>query len=84
MSSWADEEQARVNTQIALLLTLRLLLLTHVNLMLVINEIDNRCPGVAVVDIVTEPGSVDNSEFDLERLFLKFGLDDLDLGCLYV
>lgn len=84
MSSWANEVQACVNTQVALLLTLWLLLLTHVNLMLVIDEIDDRCPGVAVVDIVTESRGVNNRELDLERLFLELGLDDLNLGCLYV
>jgi hypothetical protein len=56
----SDEVQAGMDTEVNLVGTTRLLLLQHVRLMLVVEELDNRLPRVAVVDIVTEAGSVDN------------------------
>ena len=44
MSRWPDEVQARMYPQIALVTPLRLLLLPHVDLVLVINEIDDGRP----------------------------------------
>lgn len=79
MSCRADEVQARVHAEVDLLLALRLLLLTHVRFMLVVNEVDDRRPRVAVVDVVSEPGRVDHGELCLELLLLQLGLDDLDL-----
>jgi hypothetical protein len=75
-----DEVQASVNAKVALLAALGLLLLNHVRLMLVVNEVDNWRPRVAVVDIVTKAGGVDDGKLDLELLLLELGLDDLDLG----
>lgn len=75
----SDEEQASVHTQVGLLSTLGLLLLPHIRFMLIVNEVDDWAPRVAVVDIVTKTGGVDDSELDLERLFLELGLDDFDL-----
>jgi hypothetical protein len=77
---WPDKVQAGVNTKVALLAALRLLLLNHVGLVLVVNKVDNGGPRVAVVDIVTKAGSVDDGELDLELLFFELSLDNLDFG----
>lgn len=82
MSSGPDEVQAAVNPEVSLLLALRLLFLSHVGLMLVVDEIDDWGPRVTVVDIVPESRSVDDGELDFELLLLKLCLDDLDLGQL--
>lgn len=84
MSGRSYEKETSVNTEIRFLTTLGLLFLSHVNLVLIIDEIDNRCPGIAVVDVVPEAGCVDDGELDLERLLLQLGLDNIDLchrGC---
>jgi len=47
--------------------------------MLVVNEVDDGRPGVAVVYIVAKSGCVDDSKLDLELLLLKLGLDDFHL-----
>jgi len=47
--------------------------------MLVVDEVNNGRPGVAVVNIVAKSGCVDDSELDLELLLLKLGLDDFHL-----
>lgn len=72
-----------MNTKVALLAALGLLLLDHVRLMLVVNKVDNGRPRVTVIDVVSKTGRVDNGEFDLELLFLKLGLDYLDL-CQFI
>lgn len=77
-----DEVQARMHPQVALLAPLRLLLLDHVRLMLVVNEVDNGSPRVAVVDVVAKAGCVDNGELHFELLLLELSLDDLDLSKL--
>ena len=69
-----------MNAKVAFLATLGLLLLNHVRLMLVVNEVDNGRPGVAVVDIVTKARRVDDGKLDFELLLFEFGLNDLDLG----
>ena len=75
-----DEVQASMNAKIALLAALGLLLLNHVRLMLVVNEVDNRRPRVPIVDVVTKARGVNDSKLDLELLLLKLGLDNLDLS----
>jgi hypothetical protein len=60
----ADEVQAGVNTEIDLIRAARLLLLQHVRLVLVVEELNDGLPRVAVVDVVTETRSVDNSKAD--------------------
>jgi hypothetical protein len=62
VSSWADEIQARVDTHVNLVCSAGLLLLQHVRLMLVIQELDNRLPGIAVVDVVTKSGGINNGQ----------------------
>ena len=64
MAGGADEVQAGVNTEIDLIRAARLLLLQHVRLMLVVKELDDGLPRVAVVDVVTETRGVDNSKAD--------------------
>ena len=59
-----------------------LLLLSHVRLMLVIDEINDGGPRVAVVDIVTKAGGVNDRQLDFELLFLQLGLDYFNLGQL--
>ena len=71
-----------MDTQVNLVVSLWLLLLHHVGFVLVVNEVDDGCPRVAVVDIVSEAGAVNHGEFSLELLFLKLGLDDFDLSQL--
>ena len=78
----ADEVQARMNAEVDLVLALRLLLLAHVRLVLVVDEVDDGRPRVAVVDVVAEAGRVDDGELRLELLLLELRLDDLDLGQL--
>jgi hypothetical protein len=78
MAGRPNEVQTSVNTKITLLAALGLLLLNHVGLMLVVNEVDDGRPRVAVVDIVTETGGVDYGELDLELFLLELSLDDLD------
>ena len=80
MACRTNEVQASVHTQVMLLASVRLLLLPHIRLMLIVNEIDNRCPRVAVVDVVTKSGGVDDSELRLELFLLELSFDDLDLG----
>jgi hypothetical protein len=60
VASWSDEVQTCVDAQVNLVHTAWLLLLQHVRLMLVIQKLDNRHPGVAVVDIVAETWGIDN------------------------
>ena len=80
MSGGPDEVQTRVHTEVAFLGALGLLLLSHVDFVLVIDEVDDGHPRVAVVHVVTKARCVDDGELDLELLLLEFGLDDLDLG----
>jgi len=60
----ANEVQAGVHTEINLLGSARLLLLEHVALMLVVKELDDRLPRVAVVHVVAETRGVNDSEAD--------------------
>lgn len=62
MASRTDEVQASVDTEIDLVISSRLLLLQHVGLVLVVEELDDGHPGIFVVDIVTESRGVDNGQ----------------------
>ena len=70
MTSWADEIQASMYTEVDLFGSARLLLLKHVRLMLIIQEFDDGLPRIAVVDVVPETGSVDNGEANYGRLVM--------------
>ena len=60
----ANEVQTGVDTEVDLVLTAGLLLLKHVRLVLVVEELNDGHPRVAVVNIVAESGSVDNGQAD--------------------
>lgn len=62
----ADEVQAGVDTEVDLVSAAWLLLLQHVRLVLVVEELDNGLPRVAVVDVVAESRSVDDGESDCQ------------------
>jgi hypothetical protein len=62
----ADEVQAGVDTEIDLIRAARLLFLQHVRLVLVVEELDDGLPRIAVVDVVAEAGRVDDREADWE------------------
>lgn len=67
VSGGADEVQAGVHAEIDLIAALRLLLLQHERLMLVVEELDDGLPGVAVVDVVAEARRVNDGETDCMR-----------------
>ena len=64
MTCGADEVETGVNTEVDLVGTTWLLLLEHVRLVLVVKELDDGLPRVAVVDVVAESGRVDDGESD--------------------
>ena len=80
MACRLDEVEAGVDAEVDLLLALGLLLLAHVRLVLVVNEVDDGSPRVTVVDVVAEARGINDGELRLELLLLELGLDDLDLG----
>jgi hypothetical protein len=82
VSSRADEVKTGVHAEIDLLCSPRLLLLKHVALMLVVQELDDGLPAVTVVDVVTETGCVNDGQTDFEELLLQLGLGNLDLDSL--
>lgn len=64
VSGWSNEVQAGVDTEVDFVDTLWLLLLQHVGLMLIIQELNNWHPRVAVVDIVSKTWGIDNGKTD--------------------
>lgn len=62
--------------------TLWLLLLPQVLLMLVVEELDERHPAVAVVHVVAEARRVNDRQVHLEPLLFQLRLDDVDVDCL--
>lgn len=60
MTSGSDKVEAGMHSKVRLVGPQRLLFLSHVRLMLVINKIHDGGPGVAVVDVVTKAGSVND------------------------
>lgn len=60
MAGGADEVEAGVDSEVDLVLPARLLLLEHVRLMLVIEELNYGHPRIPVVDVVAEPGGIDD------------------------
>ena len=78
----ADKVEAGMHAEVRLVGPQRLLFLSHVRFMLVINKVNDRGPRVAVVDIVAKAGSINDGQLGFELLFLQLGLDDFDLGQL--
>ena len=62
VSSGSDEIQAGVHTHVDLVSAAGLLLLEHVGLVLVIQELNDGLPGVTVVDIVAEAGGINDGQ----------------------
>lgn len=67
VSSGADEVQASVHTHVNLVGTAGLLLLEHVGLVLIIQELNNGLPRVAIVDVVAEAGGINNGQANCMR-----------------
>jgi hypothetical protein len=62
----ADEVQTSMDTEVDLVSAAWLLLLQHVRLVLVVEELDDGLPRVAVVDIVAESRRVNDGQSDWE------------------
>ena len=73
VAGWADEVEAGMHTKVDLVLTARLLLLKHIRFVLVIEELDDGHPRVAVVDIVAKARSVDNRQSHYRRHYVSLG-----------
>jgi len=82
VSCRSDEIQTSVHPHVAFIATFGLLLLSHVNFMLIVHEINDGCPAIPVVDVIPKARRINNSEFHFEGLFFQFCLDNLDLGKL--
>lgn len=82
VASWADEVETGVDSEINLLRSPWLLLLEHVALMLIIQELDDWLPAVPVVHVVAETRSINDGQADLEELLFQLGLGDLNLNGL--
>ena len=67
MASWSDEVKACMNSEIDPVGSARLLFLQHVRLMLIVQELYDRHPGVAVVDVVAEARSVNDCQANCTR-----------------
>lgn len=64
VASGSDEVQAGVYTEVDLVISAGLLLLKHVRLVLVVEELDNGHPRISVVDIVAETRGVNDGQPD--------------------
>lgn len=62
MSSGSDKVQAGMYTKVYFVDTARLLLLQHIGFMLIVQELNDWHPGVAVVDIVSKARGINNSQ----------------------
>lgn len=82
MACWTDKVKTRMDPLVELVASIRLLLLTHVRLVLIINEVDNRVPGLFVVDIVAKARRVNDRQLYFESLFFQFGFDNVNFGRL--
>ena len=64
VASRPDEVKASMDTKVNLVSTAGLLLLKHVRFMLVVQELNNWHPRIAVVDVISETRCVDDSKAD--------------------
>ena len=78
----SNEVETCMHPQIDLLGPARLLLLQHVALVLVIEELNDGLPAVPVVHVVAKARRIDDGQSDLEELLLELCLGDLDLDGL--
>jgi hypothetical protein len=58
----ADEVQTGVHTKVDLVGSAGLLFLQHVRFVLVVKELNDRLPGVAVVDVVAKAGGINDRQ----------------------
>ena len=77
-----NEVQARMYSQVDLLRPAWLLLLQHIALVLVIQELNDWLPAVPVVHVVAKAWGIDDGQSDLEELLFQLCLGDLDLNRL--
>jgi hypothetical protein len=70
----ANEVEAGMDTEVDLVRSAGLLLLQHIRLMLVIEELNNGLPRIAVVDVVTKSRGVDNGKADWVMVVSKWEL----------
>ena len=73
MAGRSDEVKAGMNTEVDPVGSAWLLFLQHVRLMLIVQEFDDGHPGVAVVDVVAEAGSVDDCQADYPTPCFRIG-----------
>lgn len=62
VTSRSDEVKTRVNAKVDFIRTTRLLLLQHIGLMLVVEELNDRLPGITVVYIVTKSRGINDGQ----------------------
>lgn len=72
MASGLDKIETNMDTHINNTFTARLLFLSHVILMLIVNKVDNRNPTMSVIHIVTKARSINDSELHFKHLFFQF------------
>ena len=60
VATWTGKVEASMHSEVRLVGPQRLLLLSHIGLVLVVDEVNDGGPRVAVVDVVTKAGSVNN------------------------
>lgn len=72
MTIWSDEIETHMDSHVDNTLTTRLLFLSHVIFMLIINEFNDRMPAVIVIDIVAKSRGINHRQFHLELLLLQF------------
>jgi hypothetical protein len=77
-----NEVQARMHSQVDLLRPAWLLLLQHVALVLVIQELNDWLPAVPIVHVVAKAWGVDDGQSDLKELLFQLCLGDLNLDSL--
>ena len=72
VTGWLNEVQAHVHSQVVHTLALCFPFTSHVCMVLLVQELNNRYPAVLVVHVVSEPGRVNDGQTDVETLLLDF------------
>lgn len=67
MASGTNEVKTDVDAQVDSIVATGLLLLQHIRLVLVVEELNDGLPRVSIVDIISESRRVDDSEANLRR-----------------
>ena len=71
MTRGLDEVQARMDTVVSHLLPIDPVLLLEIRIKASLDVLDNGLPALVVVDIVTEPGGVDDRESQADAILLN-------------